>query len=110
MYNTYSLVQGEAVVDAGRQSDQVPLAQVDADPSVLLVPHIKVRLTVQDVADLIVQVQVFLKEHFQLRERHRKKCESLSQMRQKEQASMSVLFLKIGNKKTINVFFLVPNM
>lgn len=62
----YTLIQGEAMVDAGRQGDQVPLAHGDADPSVLLVPHIKVSRAVQDVADLIIQVQMLLKEHFQL--------------------------------------------
>lgn len=67
----YTLIQGEAMVDAGRQGDQVPLAHGDADPSVLLVPHIKVGRAVQDVADLIVQVQMLLKEHLQLIDKNR---------------------------------------
>lgn len=67
----YALVHGEAMVDTGWQSDQVPLVHGDADPAVTLVPDVKVGLAVQDVADLIVQVQVLLEEHLQL-EGHRK--------------------------------------
>lgn len=66
MYATYGLVQGEAVVDPGRQGDQVPLGHGDADPPVLLVPDVKVGPAVQDVADLVIQVKVLLKEHLQL--------------------------------------------
>lgn len=66
---TYALVQGEAMVDASWQRDQVPLAHGNADPPVLLVPDIKVGLAVQDVADLIVDMQVLLKEHVQLRDK-----------------------------------------
>lgn len=36
------LIEGEAVVDAGGQHDHVALAAVDADPTVLRVPDIKV--------------------------------------------------------------------
>lgn len=63
---TYRLVQGEAVVDAGRQGDHVPLSHGNADPSVLLVPDVEVAPAVQNVADLLVQVQVLLEEHLQL--------------------------------------------
>lgn len=66
MCATYALVQGEAMVDAGRQGDQVPFAHVNADPSVLFAPDVKVGLAIQDVADFIIQVQVLLKEHLQL--------------------------------------------
>ncbi len=58
VYDTYGLVQGEAVVDAGRQGDHVPFAQEQTDPPVLLVPDVKERLTIQDVSDLIIQMQV----------------------------------------------------
>lgn len=54
------------MVDASRQGDQVPLVHCNADPFVLLVPDVKVGLAVQDVANLIIQVQVLLKEHLQL--------------------------------------------
>lgn len=64
----YALVHGEAVVDAGRQRDQVPLVHGDADPPVPLVPDVKVGLAVQDVADLIVRVQVLCEEHLQLQD------------------------------------------
>lgn len=66
IYVTYSLIHGETVVDASRQTDQVPLFHGDADPSVLLVPDVKVGLAIQDVANLVIQMQVFLKEHLQL--------------------------------------------
>lgn len=66
-YATYGLVQGEAMVDASREGDQVPFVHEDPNPSVLLVPDVKVGPAVQDVADLIVQMQVLLKEHLQLR-------------------------------------------
>lgn len=64
----YTLVHGEAMVDAGWQGDQVPLVHGDADPALPLVPDVKVGLAFQDVADLVVQVQVLLKEHLQLRD------------------------------------------
>jgi len=65
---TYGLVQGEAVVDAGGQRDQVPLPHGDPDPPVVSAPDIKVRLAVHDVADLVVQVEVLLEEGLQLSE------------------------------------------
>lgn len=66
--NAYALVHGEAMVDAGWQGDQVPLVHGDADPSVLLVPDVKVGLAIQDVADLVVRVQVLREEHLQLKD------------------------------------------
>jgi len=52
----YRRIQGEAVVDAGRQGDQVSLAHGNPDPSVFLISDVKVGLAIQNVADLIVQV------------------------------------------------------
>lgn len=66
---SYHLVQREAVVDTRRQRDQVPFSHGNPDPPVLLVPDIKVGLAVQDVADLVVQVEVLLEEHLQLQEK-----------------------------------------
>lgn len=66
MYVTYSLIHSETVVDASWQTDQVPLFHGNADPSVLFVPDVKVGLAIQDVANLIIQMQVFLKEHLHL--------------------------------------------
>lgn len=66
--NAYALVHGEAMVDAGWQGDQVPLVHGDADPLVLLVPDVKVGLAIQDVADLVVHVQVLREEHLQLKD------------------------------------------
>lgn len=62
----YGLSQSESVVDACRQSDQVSLGHSDADPAVLPVPHVKIGPAIQDVADLIIQVEVLLKKHLQL--------------------------------------------
>ncbi len=75
VYATYGLVQGEAMVDASRQGDQVPFVHGDSNPSVLLVPDVKVGPAVQDVADLIIQVQVLLEEHLQLRGQTKKKTD-----------------------------------
>lgn len=66
---TYGFIHGEAVVDSGRQSDQVSFVHSDSDPPVLFVPDVEVGPAVQDVTDLIVQVQMFLVEHLQLRGR-----------------------------------------
>lgn len=66
---SYHLVQREAVVDTRRQRDQVPFSHGDPDPPVLLVPDVKVGLAVQDVAYLVVQVEVLLEEHLQLQEK-----------------------------------------
>lgn len=63
---TYSLIQCEAVIDACRQGDQVSLHHGDSDPSVLLVPDVEVGMAVKDVADLIIQMKMLLKEHLQL--------------------------------------------
>lgn len=63
---TYSLIHCEAMVDASWQCDHVPLVHGDAYPTILLVPDIKVGLPVNDVADLIVQMQMFFKEHLEL--------------------------------------------
>lgn len=65
-FGVVSLIQGEAVVDAGRQGDQVSFSHGDPDPPILLVPDVEVGLAVQDVADLIIQVQVLLEEPLQL--------------------------------------------
>eukprot|EP00197_Chlamydomonas_leiostraca_P002263 CAMPEP_0202858714 /NCGR_PEP_ID=MMETSP1391-20130828/1125_1 /ASSEMBLY_ACC=CAM_ASM_000867 /TAXON_ID=1034604 /ORGANISM="Chlamydomonas leiostraca, Strain SAG 11-49" /LENGTH=141 /DNA_ID=CAMNT_0049537659 /DNA_START=146 /DNA_END=571 /DNA_ORIENTATION=+ len=59
-------VQGEPVVDALRQHQQVILAGLDADPPVLKVAHIKVAAAVQDEANLLVTVDVLCVECLQL--------------------------------------------
>lgn len=67
-FQTHRAVQGEAVVDASGQRDQVSFAHRDPDPAVLLVPHVKVSASIQDVADLIIRVEMLLVEHPQLRQ------------------------------------------
>ena len=69
---TYGLIQGEAVVDSRRQRDQVAFPHGDPDPSVAHAPDVKVGLAIQDVADLVVQVEVLLEEHLQLLEEGRR--------------------------------------
>lgn len=54
-----TLVEREAVVDARREHEQVSRAELDPDPLVVRVrPHVEVALTVEDVPDLLVLVQV----------------------------------------------------
>lgn len=66
MAHSYLLVQREAVINAGRKRDHVPLLHRNPDPLVLLVPDIEVPAALQDVADLLIQMQMFLKEHLDL--------------------------------------------
>lgn len=51
------------MVDAGWQRDHIPLLHGNTYPTVFLVPDIKVARPVKDVADLIIQMQMLLKEH-----------------------------------------------
>lgn len=60
--STYSLVHCEAMVDPGWQRDHVPLVHGNTDPTVFLVPDIEVGRPVEDVADLIIQMQMLVKE------------------------------------------------
>lgn len=60
----YRLIHGESVVNPRGQRDQVSLGHGDSDPVIVFVSDIKVRSSIQDVTDLIVEVQVFLVEHF----------------------------------------------
>ncbi|MPC14039.1 hypothetical protein E2C01_006793 [Portunus trituberculatus] len=62
----YLCVKGEAVVDPGRQDDQVSRCDFNSDPVVLLVSHVKVTRAFRDEANLFICVKVFLKEHFDL--------------------------------------------
>lgn len=63
---TYTLIHREAMVDASWQCDHVPLAHGNAYPTVLLVPDVKVGFPIKDVADLIIQMQMLIKEHLKL--------------------------------------------
>lgn len=60
------LICSEAVVDAGRQDDQVIFFELDANPLVAFVAHIKVAIAVADVANLLIFVQVLAKETLHL--------------------------------------------
>lgn len=72
---SHLFVHGEAVIDPCGERYHVSLLHEDPDPLVLLVPHVEVPAAVQDVADLIVQVQMLLVKHLNLvQEEH--SCES----------------------------------
>ena len=60
------LVGGESVIDASWQYEQVVLVQLHAHPLIVLAPHIKVSLTVPNVANFLVLVQVLVEEHLDL--------------------------------------------
>lgn len=59
-------VCGESVVDTGRQNDEVVLAEMDANPPLILTPHVEITLAVADVADLLVFMQVLVEEGLDL--------------------------------------------
>jgi hypothetical protein len=65
--STYVLRVGrETVVDTRRQHDEILLLEADAHPLVLLTADIKVALSVQDVANLLVLVKVLVEERLYL--------------------------------------------
>ena len=64
--NPYLSVQGEAVVDPSRQDEQVAWRHLNPDPAVFLIPDVKVTWAFCDEPDLLVSVQVLLKEHLDL--------------------------------------------
>jgi hypothetical protein len=55
------------MVDAGREDNQIILAELDTDPFVLLITYIEVTLPITDIPDFLVFVQVFSEEHLHLR-------------------------------------------
>lgn len=71
----YVLIQRESVINSRGQCYQVPLRHSDSYPAVVFLPHVKVCCAFQNVADLVVQVQMFFIEHFQLKEGRRKEDE-----------------------------------
>lgn len=50
------------MVDTSRQDDQIILAQPNPNPLILLAPNIKVTLSVPDIANLLVFVQMLTEE------------------------------------------------
>jgi hypothetical protein len=54
------------VVNARRHDHQVALLKPQADPVVVSAPHIKVSTASQDVADLLIFVQVLVEEGLDL--------------------------------------------
>lgn len=56
-------IGGEPMEDATGQDDQIILLQPDPHPLILLAPHIKEPLPIQDVPDLLILMQMFVEEH-----------------------------------------------
>jgi len=54
------------VIDTGGQNEEVRGGDGDADPAVTLVPDIKVARALNNKADLVILVQVLLKEDLEL--------------------------------------------
>lgn len=54
------------MVDTRGENDQIVLHQLDAHPLVLLATDVKVSLTVPDVADFLVLVEMLVEEHLHL--------------------------------------------
>lgn len=62
--DTYVLIiRSEPVIDSRGQNNQIILLQLDANPLVPLVPHIKVSFSIADISDFFVLMQVFIEEH-----------------------------------------------
>lgn len=64
---THILVIGrEPMINTRRHDDQITLLKPDPDPVVALAPDVKVARAIQDVADLLVFVQMLVEEglHF----------------------------------------------
>lgn len=56
------LVRGETVVDARGKHEKIRLFECDPDPVVFLAPHIEEATTFDDIADLLILVQVLMEE------------------------------------------------
>ena len=54
------------MVDTSRQDDQIVLAQPNPNPFVLLAPNIKVTLSIADIANLLVFMQMLTEERLYL--------------------------------------------
>lgn len=59
-------IGGEAMKNATGQDDQILLLQPDPHPLILLAPHIKKPLPIQDVPNLLIFVQMLVEEHVHL--------------------------------------------
>ena len=57
-----SIISSKPVIDASGQDDQIILDELDADPLVPFVAHVKVARAIPDVPDLLVLVQVLVEE------------------------------------------------
>ena len=57
-------VRRESVVDASWHDHQVAFLKLNADPVIILVPHIEISTTVEDIPNLFVLMQVLMEEGF----------------------------------------------
>lgn len=65
--NTYVLlIGGEPMVNTSRKNNHISLVQADTNPLILLAAHIEVSFSVEDIADLLILVQVLSEERLYL--------------------------------------------
>ena len=59
-----TLISSKPVIDPRRQDYQIFLFHLDAHPFVAFVTHVEVSLSVKNVADFFILMQVLIEEHF----------------------------------------------
>jgi hypothetical protein len=59
-------ISGESMIDARRQNDEITLLHGDANPLILGPTDIKKASSIQDIPNLLVLMQVLVKEHLHL--------------------------------------------
>ncbi|KAH3661330.1 hypothetical protein OGAPHI_006737 [Ogataea philodendri] len=65
-FHVFGSTQSKTVVDSSWKNQQIALSQFGTDPSVVVVSHVEKSFTVQNVPDLLVLVEMFPVENFQL--------------------------------------------
>jgi hypothetical protein len=64
---TYILrVSGESMIDTRRQNNEITLFHGDANPVVLNPTDIKIAISIEDIPNLLVLMQMLVKEHLHL--------------------------------------------
>jgi hypothetical protein len=64
---TYILrISGESMIDTRRQNYEITLLHGDANPVVLNATDIKIAISIEDIPNLLVLMQVLVKEHLHL--------------------------------------------
>ena len=60
------IISRESVIDTRGEDNQIILDESNAHPLVFLAPHIKISLSVTDISDFLVLVQMLSEEHLHL--------------------------------------------